>query len=84
MIFEIAAGVFLGGCILWGFFVVIPGLCKQIVIALDERRDRKATQERFKRAELHGFKYDTDSVYPILDQLQKWEEEQRERMLGAS
>jgi hypothetical protein len=81
MILEIAGGVFLGGCLLWGFFIGLPDLFRQLRITLDERRERKDVRERFKRAELQGFEYDRDSIYPALEQLGKWEKEQRERML---
>jgi hypothetical protein len=79
LILEIAAGVFLGFCLLAFVFGTLPDWRRRREIALNERLYWKNVEERFRRATEQGFRYDNDSVVPRLDQLERWEDKRDPR-----
>lgn len=74
LILEIAAGVFVGFCLLVFVFVAIPEWLRRGKI---ERDDRRNIEARFKRAREQGFP--PEGIVGLYE-LEKWEREYNHRV----
>jgi hypothetical protein len=73
LIMEIAVGVFLGGCLLALVFYWIPKWKDLLADRRSDKEYQRYLDSRYRRAVQSGFKYDAESIYTPLEQLEKWE-----------